>query len=200
MSKENMRMTRIVDFQTFNESENMSLELYHGSAREFSKFDFEKVGTGDGLNKYGFGLYFTDSPEVAEWYARDLALGAKKVFVYTVKVRGEFYEWEERIDQGILDKVVRKLDGMAFEVDAEQIQDEHRDFDESEFWSIRNLYEWLSHVLGGKKQASEFLSGIGIDGVYTDDNGTQTQQHGGKLYVAFSNDIVRITDTRELDI
>ena len=35
-----------------------SRNFYHGSPYAFDKFDMNKVGTGDGLNKYGFGLYF----------------------------------------------------------------------------------------------------------------------------------------------
>jgi hypothetical protein len=38
----------------FKESSGL---FYHGSPYSFDKFDMNKIGTGDGLNKYGFGLY-----------------------------------------------------------------------------------------------------------------------------------------------
>lgn len=41
---------------------------YHGSPHDFSQFDMSKLGTGEGNNAYGWGLYFTSSREVSEWY------------------------------------------------------------------------------------------------------------------------------------
>jgi hypothetical protein len=32
---------------------------YHGTGLNFDKFDMNKVGTGEAVSKYGFGLYFT---------------------------------------------------------------------------------------------------------------------------------------------
>ena len=37
------------------------------------RFDSSKIGTGEGAQAYGHGLYFAEAPEVAEGYARNLA-------------------------------------------------------------------------------------------------------------------------------
>jgi hypothetical protein len=47
--------------------------VWHGSPHKFEKFDASKIGTGEGAQAYGHGLYLAGSPEVAKQYAGDLA-------------------------------------------------------------------------------------------------------------------------------
>jgi len=42
--------------------------VYHGSPHAFDKFDMSKIGTGEGAQAYGHGLYFAESPDVAGAY------------------------------------------------------------------------------------------------------------------------------------
>ena len=42
--------------------------VYHGSPHKFDKFDMSKVGTGEGAQAYGHGLYFAESPQTAGFY------------------------------------------------------------------------------------------------------------------------------------
>jgi hypothetical protein len=46
------------------------LTVFHGSPHKFSKFDASKIGTGEGAQAYGHGLYMAEAPEVAQYYAR----------------------------------------------------------------------------------------------------------------------------------
>lgn len=46
--------------------------VYHGSPHKFDKFDMSKIGTGEGAQAYGRGLYFADRPEVSRAYAQNL--------------------------------------------------------------------------------------------------------------------------------
>ena len=41
------------------------IKAYHGSPHDFDKFDLSKIGTGEGAQAYGHGLYFAESPKVA---------------------------------------------------------------------------------------------------------------------------------------
>ena len=43
-------------------------KAYHGTPYRFDEFDLEKIGTGEGAQAYGWGLYFATKKEVAEWY------------------------------------------------------------------------------------------------------------------------------------
>ncbi len=49
--------------------------VYHGTPHEVDKFTTEKIGTGEGGQSYGWGLYFAESRDVAEWYAQELTKG-----------------------------------------------------------------------------------------------------------------------------
>ena len=44
------------------------IDAYHGSPYIFDKFNMNKIGTGEGHQAYGHGLYFADSPDVASSY------------------------------------------------------------------------------------------------------------------------------------
>lgn len=49
------------------------LIAYHGSPHKFKKFDASKIGTGEGAQAYGHGLYFAENPAVAKDYRKELA-------------------------------------------------------------------------------------------------------------------------------
>ncbi len=46
---------------------------YHGSPHKFDKFKSEAIGTGEGAQAYGHGLYLSESPAVADEYAGKLS-------------------------------------------------------------------------------------------------------------------------------
>lgn len=41
---------------------------FHGSGADFDEFRLEMIGTGEGAQAYGYGLYFTDSEDIAKFY------------------------------------------------------------------------------------------------------------------------------------
>ena len=45
---------------------------YHGTPHDFEKFNLDKIGTGEGNQSYGHGLYFAENPEVAKEYQRNV--------------------------------------------------------------------------------------------------------------------------------
>lgn len=47
--------------------------VYHGSPHKFDRFDSSKIGTGEGAQAYGHGLYLAESPDVARTYSADRA-------------------------------------------------------------------------------------------------------------------------------
>jgi len=44
------------------------ITAWHGSPHKFSKFDMSKIGTGEGAQAYGHGLYAAENPKVAKEY------------------------------------------------------------------------------------------------------------------------------------
>ena len=51
----------------------IGITVYHGSPHKFAKFDSSKIGTGEGAQAYGHGLYLAESPDVAGAYRKNLS-------------------------------------------------------------------------------------------------------------------------------
>jgi hypothetical protein len=50
------------------------LRAFHGTPHNgIEKFNTEKIGTGEGAQAYGWGLYFASKKEIAEWYRNSLS-------------------------------------------------------------------------------------------------------------------------------
>jgi len=47
---------------------DLAATVFHGSPHKFDRFDSSKIGTGEGAQAYGHGLYLADSPAVAGGY------------------------------------------------------------------------------------------------------------------------------------
>jgi hypothetical protein len=56
----------LADFGTGAER---AMLAYHGTPHRFERFDASKIGTGEGAQAYGHGIYFAESPDVAKSYA-----------------------------------------------------------------------------------------------------------------------------------
>jgi hypothetical protein len=52
------------------------ITAYHGSPHSFDRFDMSKIGTGEGAQAYGHGLYFAENEDVAQTYRDALTKGA----------------------------------------------------------------------------------------------------------------------------
>lgn len=52
---------------------SVGMNAFHGSPHKFDAFDMSKIGTGEGAQAYGHGLYFAESPGVAGQYQKQLA-------------------------------------------------------------------------------------------------------------------------------
>lgn len=57
---------------TPGEEPSPSINAYHGSPHDFDKFDLSKIGTGEGAQAYGHGLYFAEHKGVADSYRESL--------------------------------------------------------------------------------------------------------------------------------
>jgi hypothetical protein len=87
----------------------LGLTAFHGSPHRFSKFDASKIGTGEGAQAYGYGLYFAEAPGVAKGY--QTALSAERGFSYDGKTGLTRSEVEDMVNvkygSGYLDGVIR---------------------------------------------------------------------------------------------
>lgn len=53
----------------------MFMVAFHGTPYDFDKFSTSKIGTGEGSQAFGYGLYFTNAKDIAEHYRQKLATG-----------------------------------------------------------------------------------------------------------------------------
>ena len=62
-------MRRLINLLT----ESLREDAWHGSPHAFTQFRTSRIGTGEGAQVYGWGLYFTDTREIAEYYRKTLS-------------------------------------------------------------------------------------------------------------------------------
>jgi len=63
-------------YQTMMQAAGMApvgMIAWHGSPHKFDKFSLDKIGTGEGAQAYGHGLYLAEKPEIAAGYRERLS-------------------------------------------------------------------------------------------------------------------------------
>lgn len=136
-----------------SEIHNSGILVYHGSRFDFDEFDMSKIGIETEDLKGGWGIYFSDDRDVAEGYST----GQGTVKAYTIPSHRRYFNLDEGVED--TETILAKLEAfdLASESDLEEFREE---FVEEEYrydTTNRQLYGWLSHVLGSNKEASEFL-------------------------------------------
>jgi hypothetical protein len=162
------------------------MELLHGSNAKFERFNLSFIKSGDGLNKYGTGIYLTDSRETAERYI------LKGGFLYSVKLYNSatFHEWEAEIEEGLKEYFIRKLNKKGLTREAETMQEECGE-NGYNMWTLRDLYEIMSHTLT-PAVLNEWLTIYGINGIKAENAMLE-----GSIYVAFDPEDIKILDTEQ---
>jgi len=142
---------------------------YHGSPYSFDKFSLDKIGTGEGAQAYGHGLYFAEAEDVAKNY-RD-ALKAKGAYKQESKlddptrVAGELYEsWNGDI-RGALDdakyydnskeiiKALKKIQenppaGSMYQVRINANPEDFADWDKPFFEQPKSIQDAIEYAFG----------------------------------------------------
>ncbi len=74
LSREDVQRTEPLNYavsESGTEAAPRGKAVYHGSPHAFDRFDTDAVGSGEGTQAQGHGIYFTDKKEIAEHY-RDI--------------------------------------------------------------------------------------------------------------------------------
>jgi len=153
------------------------IEVWHGSTEKFDDFDMNKVGTGDGKSLGGWGIYFSDNPEVSKRYY--LPKGQLKQH----EIRsGNYFDLDVPVEDGqrILSALQRQ--GVS-DSDLEEFGETYADSYDT---NGKQVYDWLSYVLGGEKEASLFLKSLG----YIGNTMTDRWENGARNYVVFDTNTI----------
>lgn len=135
-----------------------SIRAFHGTPYDFDQFQVERIGTGEGAQAYGWGLYFAQNIGVANQYKNSVG---RSPFDPRLKFEGEI------LSRGSLVNFYDRMDADAFD----GIRQIMLDGKESEF--------------NGKEEAALYLESIGrkkwADGIRNSD-GLEILGGSGNLY------------------
>lgn len=120
---------------------------FHGSGADFDEFKLEKIGTGEGMQAYGYGLYFSDSEDIAGFY--------KNMLTRSVDIDGKKYIRGNTIFKGVVDPAIEDdlaaTNGdleAAIKNSQEFLQEMVRDDNVEAIRSTRNELEKLEQLRG----------------------------------------------------
>lgn len=133
--------------ETTRGEEAAKIRAYHGSPHEFDRFSNEKIGTGEGAQAYGHGLYFAGRKAVAEHYRDGLSRG-EPLAEANLSRFNQRYE-AKNADAARLDKVAQIL-----EQNAGRALREHgaKSAEDVKFWARTKIE---SQVESLRRQAAE---------------------------------------------
>ena len=96
----------------------LELDVYHGTPHRFpateanplGEFDASKIGTGEGAQSYGHGVYYAENPEVAKGYQpRDRKAEAKLMNLYKQAEARQNYDQMEVLEAAMLHRTASEL-------------------------------------------------------------------------------------------
>ena len=141
---------------------NFMVEAYHGSPYSFDRFTTDAMGTGEGVQAFGWGLYFTDLESIAREYAtrltdiqndfvlRDWIYGNTENISYTdaesfaeFKAEGEIF-YENQIKS--LEKKLAETKEDYYVKALKSVREDKSEFDSIRFnEAVRKLYKVSLH-------------------------------------------------------
>ena len=134
-----------------------AIKAYHGSPYKFDKFDMSKIGTGEGAQAYGHGLYFAESPKVAADYKKNVT-ASKQYDFWTDEIRSKLPKALTLKEFDELGALSRKMDSglSAKEMSRwRELKDINTNYDNAvkELTPTGNLYEVNLRWPGARESA-----------------------------------------------
>lgn len=118
---------------------------YHGTPHKFDRFSTENIGTGEGAQVHGWGLYFAENKEVSEKYKSNLETITYKYKGKNIAdfITGEYYKRTLNFAKGLADNLI-SIDAIEddYNRDIEYFEYEKRLYLDTEFRQEENK-KWL---------------------------------------------------------
>ena len=143
-------------------------DLWHGSGKNFDKFDSIHDLTGEGSQVYGKGHYLAEEPEVARSYQNLVGKGAGTLYRVHVKADPEhFLHWDKPLSQQSphVQQAIDKMTGPR--------ENWGREWDEV---TGGQLYNRMAGWQDNHKEAVEYMQHAGIPGIKYYDEGSRGKQ------------------------
>ena len=161
---------------------------WHASPHRFDKFSATAIGTGEGAQSFGWGLYFAGKRQVAEHYQKtfqahlDIAFTPQKAPLYRVDLAprdDEYLLWDESLKN-----------------QSAKVQGALREYWNKRGWSFpwrptgQRIYDDLVRRTGNRNErgASMHLARLGIRGIqYRDSNSRGAREDATYNYIIFDD-------------
>jgi hypothetical protein len=189
--------------------------LWHGSPHKFEKFALDKIGTGEGAQAYGHGLYFAENPAVARSYMGSAQVPESTIADIALEKSGgdptAAMDWlRSTVRPGIkvehspaLQAIERIKAGHGgqhlYEVKLDANPEDFLNWDAPTAPLGGELYSGLGNTLGayrgdlaGRRAASQELARRGIPGIRYLDQGSRGAGQGTHNYVVFDPSLIEI--------
>jgi GNAT superfamily N-acetyltransferase len=163
---------------------------FHGSPHKFDKFTLDHIGSGEGTQAYGWGLYFAGDKQVAEWYREQLS-GADKGQLYEVSIPddGAYGLWDVPLSKQpeVVKNAIRKIVDARFgEGTFDSYAKDGNDWNDL----TDNLLEDMTD-----EELSRALNTEGVTGIkYLDGNSRGTEKESYN-YVIFDDEAIQVLNT-----
>jgi len=131
------------------------MDVYHGSPHRFEKFDASKIGTGEGAQAYGHGLYFAEKQGTAQTYKDNLTAGNDpRDFISNIaSVLGKN---KKTSAQDIVNELKRYEQTASLAENADIVSLTKRMADGYE-WTPRSGESWTTDAMGAMKRLDSAL-------------------------------------------
>ncbi len=207
--------------QAATQAAKKGIRAFHGSPHDFDRFDLSKIGTGEGAQAYGHGLYFAENEAVARDYRNKLSgkpapasqadadsyrsavlakLQGKGGPVPDIEMKqpGRMYEVNIKADpEDFLDwdkPLSQQSDSVRERVNALGIKQRDLDYQLSkdQRGGFAVIKALQNHTGKGTEGASQALKEAGFPGIRYLDQGSRGAGEGSRNYVAFDDSLIEI--------
>lgn len=193
--------------------ESLDQTAYHGTPHRFDDFSLEHIGTGEGAQAHGWGLYFAQDRKVSEDYRNRLRTGRSRGQLFEVDIpENDVLLDEQKVFEAQPEKVKKALEGLgrqavgelsvgeqniAVNNDLKDLLGDLIDIPEMPSRTInkflgktgKEIYDALSREYGSQSNASKALNAAGIKGISYDG------LSDGRSFVVFDDKAIDVLKT-----
>ena len=174
------------------DNEGFYQSAWHGSPHDFDGFDLGAIGTGEGAQAHGWGLYLAEKREAASSYGgklyhvdipdNDVLIDEQKTYdAQPAKVRKSL----EKLVHGLTLEQLENWGDVRRLGKAKVVAEIMDTLSESDGM---NIYGTISDLVEGQQEASELLNQYGIKGI------TYHDEQSGRCYVIFDDKAISIIE------
>lgn len=134
---------------------------WHGSPHDFDTFDLGAIGTGEGNQAHGWGLYFAKKKSVSRNYQKELSkrLGTKSPKLFKVEIPDQETMLDEdkyfkEQNKDVIDKIIPAINNL--DIDKRKALLEH--YKEHPSYTTNKEYEKILGKIQGVKREQEYLT------------------------------------------